>query len=43
MPITRTFTDLCNDAKTRIREISADELHAKLAAPPEDWVLIDVR
>ena len=43
MPITKTFADLCNDAKTRIQEISADELHAKLAAPPAGWVLIDVR
>lgn len=43
MPLKNTFADICSDAKTRIREISADELHAKLAEPLEDWVLIDVR
>lgn len=43
MPLKKTFADICNDAKTRIREIGADELNAKLAEPLEDWVLIDVR
>jgi rhodanese-related sulfurtransferase len=53
MALKKTFSDLANDAKTRIREISADELNAKLAegAPDEtspagaspNWVLIDVR
>jgi rhodanese-related sulfurtransferase len=48
----KTFADLANDAKTRIKEIGADELNAKLAAQTPDetspatgahWVLIDVR
>lgn len=53
MPLKKTFADLSNDAKSRIREISADELSAKLAAQapnetspapgPSEWVLIDVR
>ena len=53
MPLKKTFADLANDAKSRIREISADELNARLAARspddsspaggPPSWVLIDVR
>ena len=48
----KTFADLANDAKSRIREINVHELSAKLAegAPDEtspatgaQWVLIDVR
>jgi rhodanese-related sulfurtransferase len=53
MSLQKTFTDLANDAKSRIREISSDELNGKLAAQAPDetspaaglnsWVLIDVR
>ena len=53
MPLKKTFADLANEAKSRIREISADELRARLAAEspdqsapasgPPGWVLIDVR
>jgi rhodanese-related sulfurtransferase len=53
MALKKTFADLASDAKTRIREISVDELNAKLtesapdeaspAVGPPGWVLIDVR
>ena len=48
----KSFADLANDAKSRIREITVDELNAKLAEGAPDavspatgtgWVLIDVR
>lgn len=42
MALKKTFADLSNEAKSRIREISADELSAKLT-DASDWVLIDVR
>ena len=42
MPPTKTFADLCDDAKTRIREVSTANVEELLRAtnPP---VLIDVR
>jgi rhodanese-related sulfurtransferase len=43
MPLIRTFADICADAKTRIREISAEEVLERLGQPERDWVLIDVR
>lgn len=53
MSLKKSFSDLANDAKSRIREISADELNDKLAKQvpdetspaigPPQWVLIDVR
>lgn len=53
MPLQKTFADIANDAKSRIREIGADELREKLqaqapeetspASGPPSWVLIDVR
>jgi rhodanese-related sulfurtransferase len=43
MPLKKSFADLANDAKSRIHEISADELHKKLQSSSGDWVLIDVR
>jgi rhodanese-related sulfurtransferase len=43
MPLTKTFQQLCEDAKTRIHEISCDELAHKIETDQSDWVLIDVR
>ena len=42
MALKKTFADLADDAKTRIREISADELHAMLTNAPA-CIVIDVR
>ncbi len=42
MALKKTFADLADDAKSRIHEISADELAAKLKTA-SDMVLIDVR
>ena len=43
MPLTKTFQELCDEAKTRIRETSGDEVEARIG--DRDWkgVLIDVR
>ncbi|MDQ3815819.1 MAG: rhodanese-like domain-containing protein [Armatimonadota bacterium] len=43
MPLKKTFADLSAEAKSRIREITADELAQKLQDDQHDWVLIDVR
>ncbi len=43
MALTKTFQQLCDDAKTRITEISPEELTDKLREDTSDWVLIDVR
>ena len=43
MPLQKTFQQLCDDAKTRVQEISCDDLARKLESEPRDWVLIDVR
>lgn len=43
MPVTKTFQQLCDDAKTRITEISCTDLARKLEHGARDWVLIDVR
>jgi rhodanese-related sulfurtransferase len=43
MPLTKTFQQLCDDAKTRIHEISCDELARKIETDQSNWVLIDVR
>src|SRR4028119_528651 len=43
MPLEKSFSDLANDAKSRIQEIGADELNEKLKSDSRDWVLIDVR
>jgi rhodanese-related sulfurtransferase len=42
MPLQKTFQQLCEDAKTRIQEISCDELAQKLETG-DGFVLIDVR
>ena len=38
----KTFNDLCDDAKTRIREVSVQDVAAMLDAK-HDFILIDVR
>lgn len=42
MPLQKTFQQICDEAKSRIREITPAEVAAKLANP-HGWVLIDVR
>jgi rhodanese-related sulfurtransferase len=41
MPLQKTFQQLCDEAKTRIREMDTDEVEARLNDP--DVTLIDVR
>jgi rhodanese-related sulfurtransferase len=43
MPLLKTFQQICDEAKARIREIEPGEVVAKLATGSDDWVLIDVR
>jgi hypothetical protein len=43
MALKKTFQQLCDDAKTRISEISPEDLNQKLQDDMSDWVLIDVR
>lgn len=43
MPLQKTFQQLADDAKTRIREISPEELARKIEDDKSVWVLIDVR
>jgi sulfur-carrier protein adenylyltransferase/sulfurtransferase len=43
MALQKTFQQLCDEAKTRIREVSADEVEAKIGDPSWQGVLIDVR
>jgi rhodanese-related sulfurtransferase len=39
----KTFTELCEEATTRIRETTPEEVAARVAETERDWVLIDVR
>jgi sulfur-carrier protein adenylyltransferase/sulfurtransferase len=39
----KTFDDLSAEAKTRIPEVSAEEVKQRLDEEGRDWVLIDVR
>ncbi len=43
MPPQRTFEQLCDEARSRIRETSPEEVAARLADPGWGGVLIDVR
>ena len=43
MALKKTFEDLAAEAKSRIREITPEELAQKLQQDESDWVLIDVR
>jgi rhodanese-related sulfurtransferase len=43
MMLKKTFADLSAEAKTRIPELSAEEVKQRLEEPDRDWVLIDVR
>jgi sulfur-carrier protein adenylyltransferase/sulfurtransferase len=41
--VSKTFAELCAEAKTRIPETTPEEVAARVAEPEHDWVLIDVR
>jgi len=43
MPLQKTFQQICDEAKTRIRETTTDEVAARLADPGWSGVIIDVR
>lgn len=43
MPLKQSFQDLADDAKSRVSEVSCDELAQKLESQKPGWVLIDVR
>ena len=43
MPLAKTFQQLCDEAKTRIQEVTTDEVGAKIGDPDWKGVLIDVR
>ncbi|MBV9868142.1 MAG: hypothetical protein JO316_22535 [Abitibacteriaceae bacterium] len=43
MALKKNFTDLANEAKSRIREITPQEVAQKLNNRAAGWVLIDVR
>ncbi len=43
MSLQKTFQQICDDAKTRISEISCEELSRKLEGGAQDFILIDVR
>jgi rhodanese-related sulfurtransferase len=41
--VKKTFLELSADAKSRIREVTPEEVRQKLTESQSDWVLIDVR
>ena len=41
--LTKSFRELCEEAKTRIRETTPEEVEARIEDPNRDWLLIDVR
>jgi rhodanese-related sulfurtransferase len=41
--LTKTFGDLCAEAKTRIRETTPKEVQVRIGEAGRDWLLIDVR
>lgn len=43
MPLSKTFSDFCDDARTRIAETAPAEVEARLQSPDFRGVLIDVR
>ena len=43
MPLKKTFGQLCDEAKARIKETTAEEVEARLLKPGWGGVLIDVR
>lgn len=43
MPLAKTFQQLCDDAKTRVKEATTEEVEDRLKAPDFSGVLIDVR
>ena len=43
MPLKKTFQQICDEAKSRIREVSTEEVEAKIHDPAWKGVVIDVR
>lgn len=43
MPLKHTFEDICNEAKSHIREIPPEEVLRRLNDAGRKWTLIDVR
>ena len=43
MALKKTFQQLADEAKSRIRELTPAQVVEKLQGSPRDWVLIDVR
>lgn len=43
MALKKTFQQLADEAKSRIRELTPAQVVEKLQGPSDDWVLIDVR
>jgi rhodanese-related sulfurtransferase len=41
--LVKTFRDLCDEAKARIRETTPQEVQQRVEEPDRDWLLIDVR
>jgi rhodanese-related sulfurtransferase len=41
--LTKTFADICAEAKTRIKETTPAEVQARVEEAGRDWLLIDVR
>jgi rhodanese-related sulfurtransferase len=39
----KKFRDLCEDAKTRIEEVTPEDVARRIGEKGRDWVLIDVR
>jgi rhodanese-related sulfurtransferase len=43
MPLKKTFQEICEEAKTRISELTPEEVYGRLQEPNREWTLIDVR
>jgi rhodanese-related sulfurtransferase len=43
MPLKKTFQDISEDAKSRIRETTIEDVAERLEEPERAWTLIDVR
>jgi rhodanese-related sulfurtransferase len=43
MPLKKTFQDISEDAKSRIKETTVEEVAQRLSERRDDWTLIDVR
>jgi rhodanese-related sulfurtransferase len=43
MPLKKTFKDISEEAKSRIRETTIEDVARRLEEPSREWTLIDVR